>query len=132
MREVIFILRRSGIQPTPQRIAVLHSILKTTTHPSAEELLKKVRHDCPTLSRATVYNTLNLFVEKGLIKTQILKEGSVVFDPNIDKHHHFIDEESGKIYDLPWDTFAVTIKHPLADFEISDLQVVVRGRKKKK
>lgn len=132
MQEVIFVLRRSGIQPTPQRIAVLNWILKTNAHPSAEELLKKVRQDCPTLSRATVYNTLNLFVEKGLIKPQILKEGSLVFDLNIDKHHHFIDEESGKIYDLPWDTFAIKIKNPLTDFEISDLQVVVRGRKKKK
>lgn len=132
MREAIYILRRCGIQPTPQRLAVLNSILKTTTHPSAEELLKKVRHDCPTLSRATVYNTLNLFIEKGLVKPQILKEGSIVFDPNISKHHHFIDEETGKIYDLPWDTFVVTMKDPLADYEISELQVVVRGRKKRK
>ncbi len=132
MQNEIAILRRCGIQPTPQRIAVLHSVLNTTAHPSAEELLKKVRHDCPTLSRATVYNTLNLFVEKGLVKPQILKEGSMVFDPNIDNHHHFIDEESGKIYDLPWDTFEVSMKNSLADYEINEYQVVVRGRKKRK
>jgi Fe2+ or Zn2+ uptake regulation protein len=107
MENSISVLQRCGIQPTPQRIAVVDYILKTTAHPSADEVLEKVRQECPTLSRATVYNTLNLLVEKGLLKSQILKEGSVVFDPNIRRHHHFIDEDSGQIYDVPWDTFKV-------------------------
>jgi len=128
----ISILQHCGIQPTPQRIAVVDYILKTTAHPSADEVLENVRQGCPTLSRATVYNTLNLLVKKGLIKTQILKEGSVVFDPNIQRHHHFIDEDSGQIYDVPWDTFKVPPIDSLPDYEITEVQVVVRGRKKKK
>ncbi|OGB60353.1 MAG: hypothetical protein A2Y94_01030 [Caldithrix sp. RBG_13_44_9] len=125
-------LRRCGMQPTPQRIAVVDSVFKTTAHPSAEEVLKNVRKDCPTLSRATVYNTLNLLVEKGLLKAQVLKEGSVVFDPNIQRHHHFVDEDSGQIYDVPWDTFKVPPIDSLPDYEITEVQVVVRGRKKRK
>src|SRR4030042_4257481 len=132
MENAISILRRCGMQPTPQRIAVVDSVFKTTAHPSAEEVLKNVRKDCPTLSRATVYNTLNLLVEKGLLKAQVLKEGSVVFDPNIQRHHHFVDEDSGQIYDVPWDTFKVPPIDCLPVFAITEVQVVVRGRKKRK
>jgi len=131
MENSISILRRCAIQPTPQRMAVVDYILKTPSHPSADEVLENVRKRCPTLSRATVYNTLNLLVEKQLIKTQILKEGLVVFDPNIQQHHHFIDEDSGQIYDVPWDTFQVPEIESLPDYEITEVQVVVRGRKKK-
>jgi hypothetical protein len=80
-----------GIQPTPQRIAVAEYVLNTANHPTADEVWMNVRDRCPTLSRATVYDTLNLFAEKGLLRTQSLKEGVAVFDPHVAPHHHFID-----------------------------------------
>lgn len=132
MDEAFFMLRKCGIQPTPQRLAVVEYILKTKDHPSADEVLEKVRSDCPTISRATVYNTLNLLAEKGLIRTQVLKEGTIVFDPNIRLHHHFVDEESGKIYDIPWDALKVSGEESLKEYDIREYQVVVRGRKKRK
>lgn len=132
VENAISILRKCGIQPTPQRMAVVNYILKTTTHPSADEVLDKVRNECPTLSRATVYNTLNLLVKKSLLKTQVLREGTVVFDPNINRHHHLIDEASGKIYDIPWDALKVTGENSLNDFEVKEFQVILRGRKKNK
>ena len=95
-------------------------------------MLEQVRHRCPTISRATVYNTLNLLVKKGLLKTQILKEGYVVFDSNIKQHHHLIDEETGNIYDIPWHALKVTGHQALTDFQIHDLQVILRGKKKPK
>lgn len=63
---------------------------------------------------------------------QTIKEGAVIFDPNIDKHHHFIDNESGNIYDIPWDQLEVKGKEKLIDFEIVEFQVIMRGRRKKK
>ena len=89
-------LRHSGIQPTPQRIAVAEFVLSTAAHPTADGVWMHVRTRCPTLSRATVYNTLNLFAEKGLLKPQPLREGAVVFDPHVQPHHHFIDEDTGR------------------------------------
>ena len=82
------------------------------------------------VSRATVYNTLNLFVEKGLLRRYALPRGNVVFDPNVDKHHHFIDETTGAIHDIPWDAIQVSNLESLAGFEIEQYQVVMRGRKK--
>ena len=127
---VIETLNQFGIQPTPQRIAVAEFVLKTDAHPTADEVWAHVRERCPTLSRATVYNTLNLFAEKGLLRTQPLKEGVVVFDPHVDPHHHFIDEESGQVFDVPWDAVKVTGEDLISEFEVRDYQVVLRGRRR--
>jgi Fe2+ or Zn2+ uptake regulation protein len=124
-------LRQHGIQATPQRIAVAEYVLSTPTHPSADAVWQNVRRRCPTVSRATVYNTLNLFVEKGLIKPQILREGKVVFDAHVGSHHHFIDEATGKVYDVPWNAVRVMGHTALEEFEVAEYQVIMRGRKRK-
>jgi Fe2+ or Zn2+ uptake regulation protein len=130
MKDAIALLRRCGIQPTPQRIAVAEYILQSTAHPTAEEALDNVRRKCPTISRATVYNTLNLLAKKGMLKSQLLREGVVVFDPKVSRHHHFIDEKSGKIYDIPWEAIKVSGEKSLKEFEVREFQVVLRGRRK--
>lgn len=132
MSDVISILRQCGIQPTPQRIAVVEWISKNKTHPTADEVLSHARKKCPTVSRATVYNTLNLLVSKGLLRMQIIKEGTVVFDPNIEDHHHFIDEDTGAVYDIPWEALEVKGKDSLKGFDVHEYQVVLRGKRRKK
>jgi Fe2+ or Zn2+ uptake regulation protein len=124
-------LAACGIPPTPQRIAVAEYVLNTVDHPTADEVWVNVRGRCPTLSRATVYNTLNLFAEKGLLKAQQLKEGVVVFDPHVTPHHHFLDEETGKVLDIPWNAVKVTGEKSLRGLEVREYQVVLRGRKRK-
>ena len=132
MKDAISILRQCDVQPTPQRIAVAEYVLKSKTHPSADDVLSHARKKCPTVSRATVYNTLNLLVKKGLLGMQTIKEGAVVFDPNVKQHHHFIDNDTGGIYDIPWDQLQVKGKEKLKDFEITEYQVIMRGTRKKK
>src|SRR5512139_747307 len=131
MYEMLAKLAAYGIQPTPQRIAVAEYVLHTANHPTADQVWMNVRARCPTLSRATVYNTLNLFTEKGLLRTQFLKEGVAVFDPHVAPHHHFIDEETGKVFDIPWDEVKVTGEKTLGGLEVREYQVVLRGRKRK-
>lgn len=112
-------------------MAVVEYILDTRAHPSADQVLERVRQQCPTISRATVYNTLNLLVEKGLLKAQVLKEGTVVFDSNIKQHHHFIDEDTGSIFDIPWNALRVTGAKSLKDFQVHEYQVILRGKRKR-
>jgi Fur family iron response transcriptional regulator len=107
------ILRKHGIQPSAQRVAVAQYVLFTEDHPSADQVLQKVKASFPMISRATVYNTLNLLVRKKVIRELVLAEGKIVFDPKLDAHHHFIDEATGLISDVPW-----------------EYQVVMRGRAK--
>lgn len=127
--DVVEILRRRGIAPSAQRVAVARYVLSTDEHPSADQVWKRVRRTIPVISRATVYNTLNLFVEKGLLRTLVLAEGKVLFDPKVEAHHHFVDESTGSVYDVPWESFEVKKLRSLEGFEVRDYQVVMRGRK---
>ena len=131
MKDLLQALRGHGIQPTAQRLAVARFMLEAKSHPTADEVWEQVRKRSPTLSRATVYNTLNVFVEKGLLTTQALREGALVFDPRVARHHHFVDEETGAIHDVPWEAVKVTGEASLREYEVTEYQVVMRGRKRK-
>ena len=131
MGDIYELLRSAGVQPTPQRVAVARYVLGTTSHPTADEVLAKARRECPTLSRATVYNTLTRLVERGLVRPQTIREGVVVFDPRTERHHHFVDEATGKIYDVPWDALSVSGEKRLSDYDVKEYQVVMKGRRRK-
>jgi Fe2+ or Zn2+ uptake regulation protein len=120
-------LSRHGIQASPQRLAVAAFVLDTTAHPSADEVFDAVRARSPAISRATVYNTLNLLVRKGLLRQLVIAEGRVVFDPNVGPHHHFVDEATGEIHDVPWDALDVRRVEALKGVKVSEYQVVLRG-----
>jgi Fe2+ or Zn2+ uptake regulation protein len=127
--DVVELLNEHGIHPSAQRVAVAQYILFTDEHPSADRVWVRVRSRFPMISRATVYNTLNLFAEKGLVRELHLSPDSVVFDANTGAHHHFIDEETGRIYDIPWEKVGMRELPKVDGFQIRDYQVVMRGRK---
>ncbi len=89
---------------------------------------REVATKLPVVSRATVYNTLNLFVKKGLLRELSFADGTSVFDPKIEPHHHFIDETTGAIRDIPWDAVAVKFREKLEGFDVTEYQVVMRGK----
>lgn len=134
-RELAEQLQAHGVKPSAQRLAIAEYVLATQDHPSADRVLEEVRERLPMISRATVYNTLNLFVEKGLLKRLSIIEGCSVYDPRGEPHHHLVDEDTGEIRDIPWDRLQV---HGLGDLaeaegvslgEIVAHEVVVRVRK---
>ena len=129
-RDVVELLAAGGIQPSAQRIVVAQYVLFTDEHPSADKVWARVKAGFPMISRATVYNTLNLLVERGLLRQLHLAPDSIVFDPKVEAHHHFIDEGSGRIYDVPWEKVKVCDVEHIEGFEIRDYQVVMRGKKK--
>lgn len=127
-KQIVDALKEHGIQPSAQRVAVAEFVLVTTEHPSADQVWARVKKTFPMLSRATVYNTLNLFVEKGLLRQLVLAEGKVVFDPKVEPHHHFIDEATGAIHDVPWQALEVRRIDSLKGYDVREYQVVMRGR----
>jgi Fe2+ or Zn2+ uptake regulation protein len=126
------ILKEKGIHPSAQRVAVSRYVLATCDHPTADEVWNRVRRKFPMVSRATVYNTLNLLVRKGLLRQFVLSGGRVVFDSNVSNHHHFIEVDTGRIHDVPWESLRVSNVDRLSEFEIAEYQVVLRGRRKNK
>jgi Fe2+ or Zn2+ uptake regulation protein len=126
-RDLAGILRARGIQPSAQRLAVAAYLLDTDEHPSAEEVWRRSKAHLPMISRATVYNTLNLFVSRGLVRELVLAEGRSVFDCNLEHHHHFIDDATGTIHDIPWDAVRVSKVERLAGYDVKEYMVVLRG-----
>ena len=129
-QDISALLQQRGIQPSAQRVAIAQHVLRTERHPTADEILAEVRRSFPMVSRATVYNTLRLFVERGLLQTFQFEGGVTVYDPNVDRHHHFIDEDSGEIADVPWDALEVRRIDNLPDFAVDSYMVVMRGKRR--
>jgi Fur family iron response transcriptional regulator len=128
---VVDLLKAHGVAPSAQRLAVADYVLATTEHPSADQVFTRVSATLPMLSRATVYNTLNLFVARGLLRELVLAEGRVVFDPNLQPHHHFIDDETGEISDIPWHQLSVAGIEGLDRCVVREHMVVLRGRRRR-
>ncbi len=130
MAEPIQRLQECGIQPSAQRLAIAAYVLETDEHPSADDVWRKVKGTLPMVSRATVYNTLNLFVSRGLLRQVVLRGGRVLFDPRTERHHHLVDERNGVVYDVPWEALEVRNAERLDEFAVTDYEVVLRGTRR--
>jgi Fe2+ or Zn2+ uptake regulation protein len=93
-------LKRAGLKMTPQRIAIVRLFAVDESHPTAQALFERLRPEFPSMSFATVYNTLDALATAGLSNT--LRLGSAArFDPNTTPHHHAVCEECGAVRDVP-------------------------------
>lgn len=124
-------LKAAGIAPSDQRVAIAAFVLDTCAHPSADQVFAAVAPTQPSLSRATVFNTLTLLADKGLVQRLVIAEGRVVFDPKLEPHHHFVDDVTGAIEDVAFDAVAVAQTRPLPGLAVHTLQVVLRGTRAK-
>lgn len=94
------LLRAHGITPTHQRTEIAFVLFSLQEHLSADQVLAAVNVRHSETSKATVYNTLNLFVEKGLIREVIADPNKVFYDPNTTPHHHVYDVVNGTLTDI--------------------------------
>jgi Fur family iron response transcriptional regulator len=100
-------LRQHGINPTHQRIEIAYALFSRQSHLSADQVMAIVNEKHSETSKATVYNTLNLFRQKSLVREVIVDPAKVFYDPNTDPHYHIYNVESGELTDI--DASAVTI-----------------------
>lgn len=120
-------LREYGINPTHQRIEIAYTLFSRQEHLSADQILAAVNTRHSETSKATVYNTLNLFVKKRLIREVIVDPSKVFYDPNIHVHHHFYNMESGQLMDIDSDALALTGLPTLPEgMAIESIDVIVR------
>jgi len=110
------VLRDHGITPTHQRIEIAYAIFTRGEHLSADRILALVNDRASETSKATVYNTLNLFLEKKLIREVIVDPSKVFYDPNTDPHHHFYNIDTGELTDID-----------ARDIRVSGLPALPRG-----
>ena len=94
------ICRRQGVKATHQRTEILRELAGSKEHPDAETLFKRVRRKIPAISFDTIYRTLRLFEDRGVISRVGSVRDRTRFDANTDRHHHFICKACGMIGDF--------------------------------
>ena len=124
-------LRKSGLRPTRQRVALGWLLFaKGDRHVTAEKLYDEATGARVAISLATVYNTLHQFTEAGLLREIAVDGSKTYFDTNIADHHHFLVEETNALMDIPGAMIDVLgLPLPPAGMEIARVDVVVRLKK---
>lgn len=127
--EIAELLRDHGIAPTHQRVEIAGVLFSRHEHLSADQLLAIVNARYSEVSKATVYNTLRLFLEKKLIREVIVDPSRVFYDPNTAPHQHFYNMASGELTDIPDDALRLTAMPNLPEGMVADsIDVIVRIR----
>lgn len=123
------ILSNVGILPTAQRVTIAAALLSRHQHLTADQLHGALRATGARVSRATVYNTLHLFAERGLIREIVIDSTHTYYDSNNASHHHIYNLDTGELIDAPAPVcdLVSTLELPLGTC-LEGLDVVVRVR----
>lgn len=124
-------LAQHGVNPTVQRLRVAAILLAAPQHLPAEQILAQLRATGSRVSKATVYNTLNLFAKQGLIRPLSVDDSRAWFDSNVEPHYHFRDEETGALIDVAVPDVAFSrLPSPPEGMEVAGIELVIRVRKR--
>ena len=132
-KTIIKILIQNGLKVTPQRTAILETVLTLDYHPTAENIIETLRITQPHLSMGTVYKTLETLSSKGII-TKIYTESDIVrYDNSSSNHHHLYSSENGRIDDYYDDNLFELIKNyfenkSIPGFFVKDVKLQIIGQ----
>jgi Fur family iron response transcriptional regulator len=127
--EISELLVSRGVFPTAQRVDVALMILAKPQHLSADQITAGIRAMGSRVSKATVYNTLNLFCERGLLRTVDVDPTRQYYDSSIQAHHHFYNVDTGELTDIPHDAVTLNVAAALPPgTEQAGIDVVIRVR----
>lgn len=127
--QLIALLRRHGIAPTHQRLEIANVLFSRCEHLAADRILTLVNERHAETSKATVYNTLKLFRDSGLIREVIVDPKRVFYDPNTEPHHHLYNVDTGEITDIPAEDLVVSgMPEPPPGMFTEGVDIVVRIR----
>lgn len=115
-------LLQYGIRPSLHRSQVMHYLLENRNHPTVETIYAALSPTIPTLSRTTIYNILNLFVEKGAAQNITIDSRQCRYDGDVSEHAHFLCTECNQLYDLNITPFKIETEHT-----ITQTQLYIKG-----
>jgi len=128
-KDIEALLRDHGIYPTRQRMEIARVLLGCARHLSADRVHALVNESRPATSKATVYNTLKLFLARRMIREVIADPDKIFYDANTSAHYHFYDVDTGELTDISADDVKVTGLPALPDGMVTEgVDIVVRIR----
>ncbi len=119
-------LKANGIKPSIQRIKIFQYLLDNHVHPTVDDIFQNLSHEIPTLSKTTVYNTLNIFVENHIVQEVIIEENEVRYDVITGTHGHFKCKQCGEIKDFDLDLSKLELQE-LGNVEIEETHFYLKG-----
>ena len=126
-------LRNHGVLPTSQRLEVAQVLLNRPQHLSADQIIEKLSRLGSSVSKATVYNTLKLFSETGLVKEINVDAARKYYDSTTHAHHHFYHVDTGELTDIPDDKVGIVNLPRLPQgTEQESVEVLIKVRNKKR
>nr|MBO2489590.1 transcriptional repressor [Gammaproteobacteria bacterium] len=130
--QIIEELVARGLKPTEQRVRIASVLMSAPQHLTAEQILAAVRASGERVSKATVYNTLKVFAQHGLVRQIHLDPERSVYDSTRAPHHHFHDLETGELRDIRPDEIVFSRLPELPEgMEAESVEVVIRLRRKR-
>jgi len=123
-------LQQQGIKPTRQRLLIGACLFDRHQHVTADDVLLKVNHTEKLVSKATVYNTLGLFAKHGLLKEVVIDPAKLVYDTNVQAHHHLYHIDSGELQDIALSDVVTRVPDLHPSLKVDGVDVVIRVRKK--
>lgn len=123
------VCRRHDLAATHQRAVIYEALFSLPGHPTPEEIYARVREQVPSMSLATVYKTINTFLEAGIVREASLHHGSIRLDSRISPHHHIVCTDCKALFDLEAPELAPALPRsvlPLG-FEVQRLSIEVQG-----
>ncbi|HHV94855.1 MAG TPA: transcriptional repressor [Clostridiaceae bacterium] len=119
-------LDEKGMKISHQRIKILEYLANNLCHPTADKVLSDMKKVLPTLSKSTVYKTLNALVDANLLKELTIEDNEIRYEYNLVDHGHFKCEKCGNIYDFDLD-FSMLQSDKLNGFKINEKNVFFKG-----
>lgn len=133
-QEIVNKLKSCDLKSTNQRVIIYEALSGMKSHPSAEIVYDNIKQENPSITLATVYNTLETFAKNGLINKISSANGKLRYDPNTKPHNHIYCTNTDDIYDFYDEELEVLLKDFIAskqidNFELKDLKLLVKGEK---
>lgn len=129
-RKIAKELREKGIQASIQRIKILDFLHGNKTHPTIDDVYKHLKNELPSLSKTTVYNTVKLLVNYGMIQEIHFDENHIRLDYNLKQHAHFYCVECGEISDFFGESYQHILQE-MSSYKINELKIIGKGICKK-